>query len=231
MFNDILRFSTGPSPLPKNELNERGIKDWDESYRSLWVLLRQGSVPTLCIEAVPWCKRRDDPVHVGFFMCQTQCHKMSWGTTVVSDGLCYPSMVILGMVYDGSGVLKIWFRLSRLSGSLLSLDLFVNCFLEIDPCRCWDDCYMSHYDPCLQTVGTQLAPGKWHTLADVESIDRSTRQPLWIFMVCLMSNQTCTWGPCHFMSCFYPNDMICKWLQMKQLHAWCKILSFYPPCG
>mmetsp|Transcript_42209 Transcript_42209/g.86075 ORF Transcript_42209/g.86075 Transcript_42209/m.86075 type:complete len:478 (+) Transcript_42209:41-1474(+) len=26
-------------------------KDWDESYRSLWVLLRQGSVPTFCIEA------------------------------------------------------------------------------------------------------------------------------------------------------------------------------------
>ena len=87
-YNDLHRFSTGLSPKnqkkdrvyqsgdalslyvwiyndtsPTVEYINRGARqDWDESYRSLWVLLRQGSVPTFCIEAVPGL---DTMVHHG----------------------------------------------------------------------------------------------------------------------------------------------------------------------
>ena len=46
----------GPVPVPgpvqsSSCQQSRQIREWDEAYRSLWVLLRQGVVPSFCLEA------------------------------------------------------------------------------------------------------------------------------------------------------------------------------------
>ena len=42
----------GPTRGPEEEENEvRKVREWNEAYRSLWLLLRQGALPAFCIEA------------------------------------------------------------------------------------------------------------------------------------------------------------------------------------